>query len=107
MPADLVTARSYISEAKNMAKRHVLRIDPALKQLYCKRCNCILPRDKATSSIKLNNHKGKGKKKSRQQFIAIDCVFCSYTNNIPLKYWCTPEIAIKHPPGEENKEDQN
>ena len=34
----LINSRHYVSEAKNIAKRHVLRIDPAIKHKYCKRC---------------------------------------------------------------------
>ena len=85
-PIDLITTRHYASEAKNMAKRHVLRTDPALKQLYCKRCNCILP--KSEGRLKL---RGKNKKQRRGRI--LDCPFCAYANHIPAKFW-TPNLVI-------------
>ena len=126
MPTDLVTARYYISEAKNMAKRHVLRTDPALKQLYCKRCNCVLPKGKSgiTSSnitsdnlvssdtnqdqlFKFKYQGNKGKKRKRkdggQKIITVDCQFCAYANHLPEKYWIMPEIVFKHEEDETNK----
>ena len=39
---DIVTQRHYVSEVKNIAKRHVLRLDPATKSRLCKKCNSIL-----------------------------------------------------------------
>jgi RNase P subunit RPR2 len=37
-----IVSRHYVSEAKHVAKRHVLRIDPAVKSEYCKRCSTPL-----------------------------------------------------------------
>ena len=38
-----VLSRHMIGEAKNIAKRNVLRIDPGLKKEICKVCNSMLP----------------------------------------------------------------
>lgn len=43
---ELLLSRYYASEAKNIAKRHVLRTDPALKSMFCKRCSAILDTSK-------------------------------------------------------------
>ena len=76
-----------------MAKRHVLRTDPALKQLYCKRCNCILPRDENVdieNLIKMPKLSKKGKKRRSK---ALGCPFCAYVNHIPEKFWL-PDVGI-------------
>ena len=122
MPTDLVTARYYIREAKNMAKRHVLRTDPALKQLYCKRCSCVLPKGESGTissdnpvsgdtnqdqlfKYKYQGNKGKKRKRKdgRQKFITVDCQFCAYTNHVPEKYWIMPNIVFKQNLDEETK----
>lgn len=38
----LLLGRHYASEAKHIAKRHVLRLDPAVKCMFCKRCSTPL-----------------------------------------------------------------
>ena len=43
-PQDVTLNRHFSAEARNIAKRHVLRVDPAIKRLYCKRCGALLPK---------------------------------------------------------------
>ena len=83
-----------------MAKRHVLRTDPALKNLYCKRCNCMLSFPSPSTVLQSKQIKRQVKKAKR--FI-VDCQFCAYANHIPQRYR-VPHLAFNTPLQEEGQE---
>ena len=64
-------ARHYVSEAKNIAKRHVLRVDPAIKHRYCIRCNSTIFKGPKKQTQKKYKKATLTKGKS-------ECSFCLY-----------------------------
>jgi len=74
-------SRFYLSHARSIAKKSVLRLDPAIKRTVCKRCDALLVPD-VTCTHRVENH-SKGGRKKWADVLVVECQ-CGMVKRFPV-----------------------
>lgn len=72
----------YLSQAKSVARKAVLRIDPSIKRTICKKCDELLFPG-ATAVVRLENQ-SKGGKKPWADVLVVECLKCGMPKRFPV-----------------------
>jgi ribonuclease P protein subunit RPR2 len=80
--ANTSLSRFYLSNARAVAKKSVLRIAPAVKRTICKRCDALLiPGATSTHSIVNDSHNGR---KPWADVLVVECKGCGAVKRFPV-----------------------
>jgi ribonuclease P protein subunit RPR2 len=75
-------SRFYISTARTVAKKSVLRLSPSLKRTICKRCDLLLVPG-ATSTHRVENS-SRGGRKPWADVLVVECNACGAVKRFPV-----------------------
>ncbi|KAL7272344.1 hypothetical protein RUND412_004853 [Rhizina undulata] len=110
-PSDPLS-RFYLSTARAVAKRSVLRLDPSIKRTICKRCDSLLI--PGVSSVHRIENASKGGRKSWADVLVIECNACGAVKRFPVgmeekrggnwNLWCNrKDVAFSTHQGDEEE----
>jgi ribonuclease P protein subunit RPR2 len=72
----------YVSHLRSIAKKNVLRLDPAVKRTICKRCEALLI--PGVSSRERIENQSKGGKKRWADVLVVECNACGTVKRFPV-----------------------
>lgn len=80
--ANTPLSRFYLSNARAVAKKSVLRISPAIKRTICKRCDALLiPGTTSTHRVENNSRNGR---KPWADVLVVECEGCGAVKRFPV-----------------------
>lgn len=75
-------SRFYLSTARTVAQKSVLRLSPSLKQTICRRCDALLiPGTSSTHRVENNS---RGGRKSWADVLVVECNACGTVKRFPV-----------------------
>ena len=81
-PASGSLARFYLTTLRSVAKKNVLRLDPAVKRTICKRCDSLLV--PGVSCVHRIENKSSGGRKPWADVLVIECNACGTVKRFPV-----------------------
>jgi ribonuclease P protein subunit RPR2 len=106
-PAAEDLSKFYVSHLRSIAKKNVLRLDPAVKRTICKRCEALLI--PGVSCRERIENQSKGGKKRWADVLVVECNTCGTVKRFPVgmdEFKATKGQLKYRPKGKEEEEIQ-